>query len=98
MPESFRAIIVGGGPVGLSAAHALRLAGIDYVLLEQRPTVLEGRGAGLALTGNSLRVLHQFGVLDALRPMASEIAVTECFDVTGYRFQRTDDPEVLKKK
>lgn len=96
MPKPFKAIIVGGGPVGLTAAHALRLAGIDFVLLEQRPTVLEGRGAGLALTANSFRVMHQFGVLEALRPLMSEIAVTECFDTSGYRFQKTNEPEVVK--
>lgn len=98
MSENFRAIIVGGGPVGLCVAHALRLAGIDFVVLERGPTVLEGRGAALALTGNSLRVLHQFGVLDALRPMAAEITVTECFDTSGRRFQKTDDPEVISTK
>lgn len=40
----FQAIIVGGGPVGLTLAHTLDQAGIDYLILEARDTVLAEEG------------------------------------------------------
>ncbi|KAF7555060.1 hypothetical protein G7Z17_g2435 [Cylindrodendrum hubeiense] len=65
----FRAIIVGGGPVGLGLAHSLSLAGIDYVLLESRNDVVENTGLGLALWPHSVRILDQFGLLEEGRKM-----------------------------
>ncbi|KAK2069430.1 hypothetical protein P8C59_004014 [Phyllachora maydis] len=67
----FKAIIVGGGPVGLAMGHALALAGLDFVILERAPRVAErGTGASLALWPHSARVLDQFGLLDEARAMA----------------------------
>jgi 2-polyprenyl-6-methoxyphenol hydroxylase-like FAD-dependent oxidoreductase len=51
--RQFRAVIIGGGPVGLCLAHTLSLAGIDYVLLERRGKVVEESGFGLALWPHS---------------------------------------------
>lgn len=62
----FKVIIVGGGPVGLTAAHALSLAGIDFLILERRDSIVLEEGASLVLGPNSLRVMHQFGLLDTL--------------------------------
>ena len=91
MPDNFKVIIVGGGPVGLSAAHALRLAGIDFLVLEQRPSVFEDLGAGIILSANSLRVLHQFGVLEPLRSIGREIDLVRRFDRSGHRFSKTTE-------
>lgn len=63
----FRAVIVGGGPTGLCLAHALHLAGIDYVLLERGSEVVVQDGAGLALWPHSVRILDQLGLLDEAR-------------------------------
>jgi hypothetical protein len=63
-PRQFRAVIVGGGPVGLCLAHCLSHAGIDYVLLERRDTVVEESGFGLALWPHGVRVLDQLGLLE----------------------------------
>lgn len=65
--RGFRAVIVGGGPVGLGLAHMLDRAGIDYVLLERRPTVLEESGFGLAFYPHGVRLLDQLGMLDEAR-------------------------------
>ncbi|KAK7418276.1 hypothetical protein QQX98_004061 [Neonectria punicea] len=67
MPSSegkFRVVIVGGGPVGLCLAHSLSLAGIDYILLESRDTVVEKTGLGLALWPHGVRILDQLGLLE----------------------------------
>lgn len=66
----FRAIIVGGGPVGLCLAHAFTLAGIDYVLLERRESPVEQSGFGLALWPHGVRILDQLGLLEEGREMS----------------------------
>lgn len=89
----FRAIIVGGGPAGLGMAHALTLAGIDYVLLERGNSVVVESGASLAMWPHSVRVLDQFGLLEEarglympirhkhnLRPDGTEIARNNMFE------------------
>jgi 2-polyprenyl-6-methoxyphenol hydroxylase-like FAD-dependent oxidoreductase len=64
MSGTFKAIIVGGGPTGLCLAHALSLAGIDYVLLERRGELVEKTGFALALWPQSIRILDQLGLLE----------------------------------
>lgn len=70
--KSFRAIIVGGGPVGLTAAHSFGLAGIDYIVLEARDTCTSDSGASLVLNPASLRVFHQLGLADIAREKSAE--------------------------
>jgi 2-polyprenyl-6-methoxyphenol hydroxylase-like FAD-dependent oxidoreductase len=60
-----RAVVVGGGIGGLSAAIALRRAGIDTVVLE-RTSKLEAAGAGITLFANAMRGLEQLGVAEAV--------------------------------
>lgn len=72
-PGHFRAIIVGGGPAGLAMAHALALAGIDYVLLERRRAVVEPDGASIALWPHGVRILDQFGLLEEARRLYEPI-------------------------
>lgn len=91
-PE-FRAIIVGGGPVGLCLARAFSLAKIDYVLLERRDTVVEESGFSLALWPHGVRILDQLGLLEEgqkirlpmkdkfnTRPDGSEISNTNLYE------------------
>ena len=61
-----RALIVGAGIGGLTAALALRQAGFDAHVYEQA-RVLREVGAGLALGPNAVRVLHRLGLAEALR-------------------------------
>ncbi|KGO73635.1 Monooxygenase, FAD-binding [Penicillium italicum] len=65
-PQSFKVIVVGGGPVGLTAAHALHHAGIDFTVLESRSTPVLDLGASIVLSSPSLRIMHQFGILERL--------------------------------
>ena len=58
-----RALVVGGGPAGTTAAIALARAGIETLVVEReesdRPV-----GIGLALQNSPLRALHALGLLD----------------------------------
>lgn len=60
---SFRVIVVGGGPAGLTLAQCLSAAKIDYVLFERRPHVVEISGSGFGITPENARVLDQLGLL-----------------------------------
>jgi 2-polyprenyl-6-methoxyphenol hydroxylase-like FAD-dependent oxidoreductase len=60
-----RALVVGGGPAGTTAAIALGRIGVETLVVERedraRPV-----GVGLALQNSPLRALHQLGLLDAV--------------------------------
>ncbi|KAJ3466680.1 hypothetical protein MRS44_004244 [Fusarium solani] len=71
--SSFKVIVVGGGPMGLTAAHALHLAGIDFVVLERRPNIVEDQGASLVVYPHTFRVLHQFGILEKVLSVGNEL-------------------------
>ena len=64
-----RAIIVGAGIGGLSAAVALALRGWEVRVLEQAPELGEV-GAGLQISPNGYRVLHALGLSLPLRAIA----------------------------
>ncbi|MDX2077738.1 MAG: FAD-dependent monooxygenase [bacterium] len=65
---SIKAIIIGGGIGGLSAAFALVQAGIQVALYE-RATELKPVGAGISLWANAIKALDQLGVGERLREL-----------------------------
>jgi salicylate hydroxylase len=66
-----RAIIVGAGVAGLTAAVALSQAGLRVAIYE-RANTLEEFGAGLQLTPNATRILDRLGLLERVLPFASK--------------------------
>lgn len=46
--SKFRAIIIGGGPVGLAIANGLDRAGLDFLIVERHPTMTPDSGAGIS--------------------------------------------------
>ncbi|KAI1751859.1 hypothetical protein F4782DRAFT_503394 [Xylaria castorea] len=66
MAESkFRAIIIGGGPVGLAIANGLKRADLDFLIIERHPTIISDSGAGIMLWPHNVRVFDQLGLLGA---------------------------------
>ncbi|PRY29887.1 FAD-dependent oxidoreductase [Pseudosporangium ferrugineum] len=61
-----RAVVAGGGIVGLTSAIALRRQGIDAVVCEQAPEI-RAVGAGLGLWANALAVFDELGIGAELR-------------------------------
>jgi salicylate hydroxylase len=64
-----RALIVGAGVGGLTAAIALAKKGLEVALFE-RAEALQEIGAGLQATPNATRVLADLGVLEAVKSRA----------------------------
>lgn len=64
---SFRVVVVGAGIAGLIAAHTLRKAGIDHVVLEKGGEVAPPAGASIAIYPHGARILHQIGCLQAAK-------------------------------
>lgn len=67
-PRPFRAIIVGGGLLGLTAAHMFERTDMDYVVLEQHDDLAPEIGSLLALNPPTFRILDQLDLLDAVMP------------------------------
>ncbi|WP_314173628.1 FAD-dependent monooxygenase [Streptomyces winkii] len=63
-----RALVIGAGIGGLTAAVALHQHGWQVTVLERAPAI-EAVGAGLGLTPNSLRALDMIGLGDTVRSM-----------------------------
>lgn len=97
MPSPFRVIIVGGGPVGLIAAHALSKAGIDFVVLEARPQIAEDVGASLVFLPYTLRMLGQLGLLDGMRERGQEIQRWGDYTEKGLRGQYFPAETMIRK-
>jgi 2-polyprenyl-6-methoxyphenol hydroxylase-like FAD-dependent oxidoreductase len=76
-----KAIVIGSGIGGLSAAIALRKVGIEAVVFE-RARELREIGAGLSLMANATRALNGMGLAEALRGMGETIGVAE---IRGWR-------------
>ena len=94
----FKVIVIGGVPGGLTAAHSLHLAGIDFVVLERRTTVIEDLGASLVLSPPSLRVMHQFGLLEDLLEVGQELSHSRTFDLDGNIINDSTAFEIIHKK
>ncbi|KAF4459802.1 FAD binding domain-containing [Fusarium albosuccineum] len=81
-PE-FKAIVVGGGPCGITAAYCLHLAGIDFAVLERRDSSFENVGASVVLSAPTLRVMYQFGILEDVLAIGCEIGAAKSFTADG---------------
>jgi len=75
------AIIIGGGPAGLTAAIALAGAGIPTLLVGKRPTKPDNRTT--ALLAGSVTALATLGVWDLCEAHAAPLRVMRIVDDTG---------------
>ncbi|KAK1834590.1 hypothetical protein QBC39DRAFT_276929 [Podospora conica] len=80
---NFKVVVIGGGPVGLTAAHALSRAGIDFVVLESRPTIVVDAGASLVLLPSGQRMLANFGLLEEVNRLSTPLDKVQRYDHQG---------------
>lgn len=82
------AVVVGGGPAGLTAAIALAEGGIATVLADRRPAHPDRRTT--ALLAGSVKALAVLGVWEACRAHAAPLKTMRIVDDTG-RLWRTPE-------
>lgn len=75
------AIVVGGGPAGLTAAIALAQGGIATVLAGKRPALTDNRTT--ALLAGSVTALDTLGVWPLCAPHAAPLRIMRIVDDTG---------------
>lgn len=81
MPDKTSAIVVGGGPAGLTAAVALALAGVPTVLAGRKPAKPDSRTT--ALLASSVTALDTLGVWPLCRDRAAPLRAVRIVDDTG---------------
>lgn len=89
-----RALIVGAGPGGLTAATALRRVGIETTLFD-RASALGKVGQGLGVQSNALRALMRLGVGDRVLRAGTELRAQEVHNGQGklvFRLPRARSP------
>jgi 2-polyprenyl-6-methoxyphenol hydroxylase-like FAD-dependent oxidoreductase len=79
---SRRALIIGAGPGGLTAAIALSRVGIETTVFEREPKV-GVVGGGLGVQSNALRALMRLGIGERLIQAGSEIRLNKIHNREG---------------
>ncbi|KAJ5770266.1 FAD-dependent monooxygenase [Penicillium nucicola] len=70
MPTKFQVIVIGGSIAGLTLAHCLDHAGIDYIILEKQKHSEAIPGAFITVAPNGARILDQLGLYDAVKTVS----------------------------
>lgn len=91
-----RAVIVGAGIGGLTAAIALKQTGWD-VSVHERAQELREVGAGITLWANAVKVLRKLGVGEAIESASATIRQTEIRTWRGKLLLGSDFDEVNRK-
>jgi len=91
------ALIVGGGFSGLCAGIQLLKAGVDVDIVEINPA-WRADGAGLTVSGPSLRALDTVGVLDRFFEHGATTKELRLHTATGFNFQTIPFPPVPRTR
>ena len=96
--KDLKVIIVGGSVAGLTLAHTLATAEIDFTLLEGRDNIAPQIGATIVLMPNGARILDQLGIYDSLKDVLTEQTVHITRRSDGSLMDRNDWPAVIKAR
>ncbi|KAI0546277.1 hypothetical protein F4679DRAFT_413325 [Xylaria curta] len=87
----FRAVVVGAGLLGLTAAHMFAKTEMDFVVLEQHDDLLPEIGSLLSLSPPTFRVLDQLDVLEAVEPVLTRVAGGVFMSAVDAKVYREED-------
>ena len=94
--DARRALVIGAGPGGLTAAVALSRAGIPAALFEQAPE-LRAVGAGVGVQPNALRALLRIGVGQRLLERGAQVEWSEIRSSRGKLLLRVPIGEISRE-
>jgi len=90
-----KALIVGGGVAGMAAAISLRKHGVAVDLIDRDPD-WRTYGAGITITGPTLRAFHQLGVLDEVGAVGALSDHVKFFTIDGEFMGKMPAPPLLE--
>src|SRR5579859_6797071 len=93
---SKKVIIIGGGIGGVTAAIALKRAGMDVTVYE-RAEELREVGSGLPLWTNALRALRKLGLSDELERLGVQVTSVRVSTWRGDTLTDTSNDKYLKR-
>lgn len=93
-----RVIIVGGSLAGLTLAHCLERAGVDYIVLEGRDRIDPQIGASLGLFSNGSRVLDQLGLYETIEKDIEAPIWHSMLTGNGELVDKTDSLELIEAR
>ncbi len=88
-----KALVVGGGIAGMASAICLRRAGIAVDLIDRDPH-WRVYGAGITITGPTLRAYRQLGLLGKLETEGAVTQGTRLLHFTGAPIAELDEPSI----
>lgn len=88
-----RALVVGGGIAGMASAISLAERSVAVELVDLDP---EWRvyGAGITITGPTLRAYHRLGLIDAIKQQGAITNKTRLFRFDGTHLQDLEEPVI----
>lgn len=92
-----KAIVIGAGIGGLTAAIALRRVGVEVEVYERAPELREV-GAGISIWANAIRALDHIGVGDAVRAVGEPMLRAEMRGWSGHRVMVSYDAGELERQ
>lgn len=80
---TFKVIVAGGGPIGLTAALALSQANIDFVVLEKYGKIVAEAGSDVVISPIGMRIISQLGLFEEFVKVSSELLTINRNDHNG---------------
>ncbi|KAJ2990432.1 hypothetical protein NUW58_g2949 [Xylaria curta] len=87
--NQFKVVIAGAGVAGLTLAHCLDKANIDYVLLD-KGVVAPSFGTTVTMQPHGLRMLHQLGLLEPILAQSDMMGGAHCRTPDGKSYASND--------
>ncbi|KAL7266525.1 hypothetical protein RUND412_010927 [Rhizina undulata] len=94
--KNFKVIIAGGSVTGLTLAHTLDRAGIDFVVLEGHEEIAPQVGASIALFPNGTRIMDQLGLWNDLKQLITPLRRTHFRDADGHAVLKSGGGQTLE--
>ncbi|KAJ5643190.1 uncharacterized protein N7484_005697 [Penicillium longicatenatum] len=92
-----KVVIVGGSVAGLTLAHCLDRASIDYVILEKRREIAPQEGASIGIMPNGARILEQLGLYANLEAVVHPLETAYITYPDSFSY-RSHFPDLLRKR